>query len=117
MPPKKNDFEEYKHLLASLGRNNLTPPLKEETLADLVKEGMDILRAEQNKSAKVSSPKTTVAPKTPSKNPYQRAHDTLLAEMPVEKRNVIEKMEAGTLPKDSRYDMFVKEIIKLGDQF
>lgn len=115
MPPKKNDndFDTFSKTLAEFGRLKLTPPLKEQTLEELVKEGYDLLQKEKlaNKQPAPKQPTPVVV----SSNPYKRAHDNLMREMPEEKRKVIEKMENGTLPKDSRYDTFVKEIAKLGD--
>ena len=51
-----------------------------------------------------------------STNPYVRAKHSILTKMLPGQRSVIEKMEAGTLDKDARYDMFLREITALGDK-
>ena len=93
-----------------------------------LKEGHAMLDAEEKAQAVAAAkktPKPSVTP-SPSKvqdalaktstNPYLRARATLLDQMLPSYRLVIEKMENGTLTKDTRYDSFVREVTELGDK-
>jgi hypothetical protein len=51
-----------------------------------------------------------------SDNPYIRARAAVLTQMLPGQRSVIEKMIAGTLTKDARYDIFIREVTALGDK-
>jgi hypothetical protein len=59
--------------------------------------------------------KPSVKP-TPATNPYLTARTNVLSEMTDKEKLLIEKMEKGTIPKDSRYDTFVGQVARLGDQ-
>jgi len=119
-----------------LDRGVITPRPKglsdDQYLIHALKEGYALLAAESKPSTTThttSSVKT--APKTDSvkpaqkledtlaaksDNPYIRARSAVLTQMLPGARSVIEKMEAGTLTKDARYDMFLKEVTALGDK-
>lgn len=64
-------------------------------------------------------PKTAVQDNLAAKstNPYVRARGEIMSKMTPKTREIIEKMEAGTLKKDARYDKFLSQIIQLGDKF
>lgn len=89
----------------------------EEQLAHAVADGFKLLEAEEKSKAKPSpSPVLEDALGKMSDNPYVRARTQILTKMTPTARSVIEKMEKGTLDKDSRYDTFVKQITQLGDK-
>ena len=84
-----------------------------------LKEGYALLEADEKKKHSVKSPavsKVQDALGKMSNNPYVRARTQLLEKMLPGARAVIEKMEAGTLTKDPRYDMFCREVASLGDK-
>ena len=110
---EKIDFE-------STSRNNLVIPLREETLDELIKEGERLLLEDQ-KTKKISLPKDESKQLDSklainSKNPYAKSWMEVLGKMPEGERKVIEKMAAGTLEKDSRYDRFAHTVAVEGDK-
>lgn len=125
-----SNYDEYMEKLNKVkldpSRKNLKPVdpnlTFEQYLNQCLKEGEALLAAEEK--AKPSVKKPTAQSKKVlddalgkmSDNPYIRARTQILTKMKPEARSVIEKMEKGTLPKDSRYDEFCKEIGKLGDK-
>ena len=126
-----SNYDEYMEKLQKVkldpSRKNLKPVdpklTFEQYLAQCLKEGEELLAAEE-KSKPAPSVKSTPKSKQAlddalgkmSDNPYIRARTQILRKMTAEKRSVIEKMEKGTLPKDSRYDAFCNEVGVLGDK-
>lgn len=126
-----SNYDEYMDKLKKVkldpSRKNLKPVDPKLTfdqyLAQCLKEGAEMLEAEEKAKPSV---KPTPLAKTSKKledalgkmsdNPYVRARTQILGKMKPEARSVIEKMEKGTLPKDSRYDSFCKEVGILGDK-
>lgn len=125
-----SNYDEYMDKLKKVkldpSRKNLKPVdpklTFEQYLVQCLKEGEELLAAEEK--AKPSVKPTPAQSKKVlddalgkmSDNPYVCARIQILTKMKPEARSVIEKMEKGTLPKDSRYDQFCKEIGKLGDK-
>jgi len=125
----KNNFDDYTDKLKKVkldpSRKNLAPVSQdisfEELTAQAIKEGFAMLAAEDKKASKHS-----VKPTSPnilenalgemSTNPYIRARIEVLKKMTPAARSEIEKMEAGTLDKDHRYDTFVSIVSALGDE-
>jgi len=119
-----------------MDRGVLTPRpaglTEEQYLIHALKEGYALLAAEAKPAPPNAFGAKPVPPKldsvTPdasklqdalalkSTNPYIRARATVLSKMLPSARSVIEKMEAGTLTKDARYDKFVEEVSELGDK-
>jgi hypothetical protein len=118
----KNDTN-FWEFLKSNGRNHLPAPDHQETLDELIAEGDRLLKLDEKKTTP-PAPKPTVKKPDPiisnaplSKNPYVRARTKVLMAMPEGERKVIEKMEKGELPQDSRYERYVKAIMTEGDKF
>ena len=94
----------------------------EQYLEIAIKEGHALLVAEEKNSVKKPQPTKQPSPALEdalgkmSDNVYIRARTQILLKMSSEARSVIEKMENGTLPKDSRYDTFCKAVTIKGDQ-
>ena len=94
----------------------------EQYLTIAIKEGNALLEAE----AKAQPKKPATAPQPSpvledalakmSDNPYIRARHEVLTKMSPAARSVIEKIEKGELPKDSRYDTFCKAVSARGEQ-
>ena len=90
-----------------------------------LKEGYALLEAEAKALEKPSGKSSSVIP-PPSKvqdalgkmseNPYVRAKIKVLSDMTPHQRNTIERMEAGEIPKDKRYELFCNQISVLGDK-
>lgn len=108
------NYERYLNNLKIRGYDKLSPPLKEESINDLIAEGDRLLEAEAKKStvkAKKSTSNTTT-----SNNPYRQARLKILSEMDKSQRTLIETLEKEG-KKDSReYLEFVKNISTLGDK-
>lgn len=106
-----------------LGRQNLPKPDHKETLDELIAEGNRLLALEEKLSKKMKKAIVTEEKKleiklaTNSSNPYVRARIDILNKMSEVERSIIEKMEIGTFPKDSRFDHFASEIRVLGDTY
>src|ERR1035437_8734428 len=83
-----------------------------------LREGYALLEAEAKAKPSVIPPSSKVqdALAQKSDNPYIRARNTILTRMLPSQRSTIEKMEAGTLTKDARYDTFIKQVSELGDK-
>ncbi len=125
-----SNFDDYMSKLKKVkldpSRKNLKPVdpslTFEQYLAIAIKEGEELLALEEKakKPSVKPAPKSTAALEDAlgkmSDNPYVRARIQVLQKMKPEARSVIEKMEKGTLPKDSRYDTFCKDVGILGDQ-
>lgn len=130
---ERNSVSNYDEYMDKLKKVKLDPSRKnlkpvdpkltfEQYLVQCLKEGEELLAAEEK--AKPSVKPTPAQSKKVlddalgkmSDNPYVCARIQILTKMKPEARSVIEKMEKGTLPKDSRYDQFCKEIGKLGDK-
>ena len=130
---ERNSVSNYDEYMDKLKKVKLDPSRKnlkpvdpkltfEQYLVQCIKEGEELLAAEEK--AKPSVKPTPAQSKKVlddalgkmSDNPYVCARIQILTKMKPEARSVIEKMEKGTLPKDSRYDQFCKEIGKLGDK-
>lgn len=135
MAKKSGDtFEEYAKKLAAVkldinSRLNLQPISDEEAIvndkniAKLVAEGNALLAEEEKRKEKKpaaplkdESKKLETKLATTSSNPYVRARMEVLQKMAEDKRAIIEKMEKGSLPKDSRYEEFCKQVRIRGDQ-
>lgn len=135
MAKKSGDtFEEYAKKLAAVNLNlnsraNLQPISDEEAIvndkniAKLVAEGNALLVEEEKQKAKKpaaplkdESKKLETKLASTSSNPYVRARIEALNKLGEDKKAIIEKMEKGLLPKDSRYDEFCKQVRIRGDQ-
>lgn len=124
-------YEEYLNAvkLTPMSRFNLPTPMHEETLSELVVAGYKILEAEAKAKGGIPPvPTKPVPPKddmkrlesqmaSTSDNPYIKARIQILNKMTPIARGIIEKMEKGELPKDSRYDSFAQAVANLGDKF
>lgn len=121
-----SNFDDYESKLKKVkldpSRKGLKPDPAwwtfEEQLAHAVADGLKLLEAEEKagpKSVK-SSPALEDALGKMSANSYVRARTRILTKMTELARGIIEKMEKGLLPKDHRYDTFVKQVTRLGDQ-
>lgn len=117
-------MEKMKKVKLDPSRKNLKPVdpkmTFEQYLNQCIEEGEELLAAEgKNKPAPAMKPQSKKvlddALGKMSSNPYIRARTQILTKMTPEKRSVIEKMEKGNLPTDSRYDEFCKEVTRLGD--
>lgn len=107
-------------------RHNLKPVdpklTFEQYLDQCIKEGEELLSAEEKAKSSIkpipaqSKKILNDALGKMSSNPYVRVRKQILSKMDAKKRSAIEKMENGTLDKDSRWDMFCKEIRILGDR-
>jgi hypothetical protein len=104
---KNNNNDELENIF---NRSNL--PNKKQSIPDLVKEGNEIIDAEE---------KTPVTPPVKStKNPYSTAHDIILKEWSSNpnmlwRAKEIQAMERGDYPKNQFYDEFVLEVSIRGD--
>ena len=122
-----NTFGDFsKKIKLDPSRRNLKPVdpalTFEQYLAQAIKEGNALLEAE----AKTSSVTKENSGKNPpiledalakmSDNPYVKARVQVLQKMTPLARSVIEKMEKGEIPKDTRWDTFSKAITALGDK-
>ena len=97
----------------------------EQYIVASIKEGEKLLAKEEKDNLKRSvkiPPSKSPSPilekalaKMPD-NTYVRARLEILNDMQPTDRAIIEKMEKGLLPKDSRYDTFCKKITIRGDQ-
>jgi hypothetical protein len=138
-----DSFEDYMKKKESMGLNssglfsraNLKPIPDSEmlsgnlmsndvALSKLVAEGNRLIAEEEKlKAAKAKTPVKDESKKLETKlgktssNPYIRARAEVLEQMDPGARTIIEKMEAGSLPKDSRYTDFCKKVATRGDQF
>jgi hypothetical protein len=124
------DFGDYNEKLQKVKldptRQNLKPVdpslTFEQYLAIAIKEGEELLAAEEKNSVK--KPESFAQPKEKlqdtlgkmSDNPYIRARTQILTKMTPKARSVIEDMEKGSVKKDARYDTFVKQVTILGDK-
>jgi hypothetical protein len=124
MAKKTDSFEAYEEKIASVkldrySRANLHLSTHVESLNDVIAEGNRLIAEEEmEKKNLLSAIKDD--PKKPDlnlKNPYARAKAEVFKKLPPKAKETIEKMEAGKIPKDKRYDIFVKEIITLGDKY
>lgn len=89
-------------------------------IIEMIKEATEAEAADPNRVAESTcsvkpAAKPSVKP-TPATNPYLAARAKVLSEMTDKEKLLIEKMENGTIPKDSRYDTFVGQVARLGDQ-
>jgi len=112
--------ENYKAYLKKFDRTNIPITKKQESYADLIKEGNRLLE-EEEKLQKIEP----VKPSIPSKsigNPYANAREELLSiwrknQNLAWKAKEIEDMESGKIPKNHYYDEFAKAIIEIGDKY
>ena len=93
-----------------------------------LKEGYALLEAEAKAEASVAKPSVKSSSVIPppskvqdalgkmSENPYVRAKIKVLSDMTPLQRNTMERMEAGEIPKDKRYELFCNQISVLGDK-
>lgn len=96
----------------------------ERQIVEMVKEGNALLTAEAASNAPSKKDSVNPDPKTAvqdalaatSSNPYIKARAKVLSDMLPSLRAVIEKMEAGTVPKDARYDQFCLKVAEIGDK-
>ena len=116
------NFKKYYDNLAARGYDKLVPPNHEETLEELIAEGNRLLEAETKKPVeKTPQPcekkrlQDTLA--ADSKNPYVRARNKILNDLPKERRERIEAMEQTGHTDNATYEEFTKMITKLGDKF
>lgn len=130
LPDNNDNGAKYRKSVKDRGYENLKQTPAEASaktddtlLKVLVKEGLEIINAEQGKS-----PSTTPTPKDDSKNlekamgemsknPYVRARIKILNDMTEDRRKRIEEAEKTGNMDTYTYKDFVKEVIKLGDQF
>jgi hypothetical protein len=115
------NYEDYLNQvkLTKMSRLNLPVPDHEESLAELVAEGYRLLAENEKKNEKKIKDETKRLERklgSTSNNPYIKARVEILNKMTETARGVIEKMENGKLPKDPRYDTFVKAVRIRGDQ-
>lgn len=119
---KTENLRKYRAHLSEIGTKNLVPPKNTERNAlmkELAAEGMKIL-AEEEKST--SNPcgerkKLTEALANSSSNPYIRARNKVLMDLPEERRKSIEEMEKTGKTNNRIYDEFVKMQRTIGDKF
>lgn len=126
--PDDNGYK-YKKSVEARGYKNLkqTPAeaatkTDEELVMVLLKEGRDILEAEDNKGKiRPEPPNPKTNPKTMedamSKNPYIRARIKVLNDIPEDRRNRIEELEKTGQTDTNVYKEFVKMVTLLGDKF
>ena len=131
--PKANDsFEDYMSKIqrVKLGdglysRKNLKmlsdaeAEINDANIAKWCAEGAALLAEEEKHTKKKvvdETKKLETKLGSTSPNPYVRARCEILVKYPEEKRKLIELMEKGEKPKDTRYDTFVQEVAKLGDK-
>lgn len=126
-----SNYDDYVNSLKKVkldpSRKNLKPFPADYTLEQMiiaaVAEGNVLLQLDEMKKPSVKPAAPPQSKKVlddalgkMSDNPYVRARTQILTKMKPEARSVIEKMEKGELPKDSRYDEFCKLVGRLGDQ-
>ena len=109
LPPSRRNLKMWTEDEAEITQANLNKWIKEGD-ALLIKEKATKYHTKDD-SRKLESELGTT-----SSNPYIRARMEILRKMSKDRLRVIEKMEDGSLPKDRRYDEFVKEVAKLGDK-
>lgn len=123
-----NTFGDFsKKIKLDPSRQNLKPVDPnwsfEKHLSYALQEGYALLEEDAKKAPKASvtapaksSPVLEDALAKMSDNPYIRARHEVLTKMTPTARSVIEKIEKGELPKDSRYDTFCKAVSVRGEQ-
>lgn len=98
---------------------------EEKWIIQACKEGAAMLEAETappkakaHESSVKADHKNSVQDNLASKssNPYARARAKILGDMLPSKREQIDKIERGELPKDATYDKFCKQVFDLGDK-
>ena len=92
-------------------RKNLPIPDHEETIAELVAAGDQLIA---NEVSSPLAPKKELDPASP--NPYIQARLRILKDSTPDRIKLINDMEAGQRKKDHQYDAFVREIVELGDK-
>ncbi len=112
--------ENYKAYLKKFDRTNIPIIKKQESYADLIKEGNRLLE-EEAKLQKIE-PVKSIIPSKSSGNPYVKAREELLSTWRKNpnlawKATEIENMESGKIPKNHYYDEFAKSIIEIGDKY
>ena len=123
----QNTFGDFsKKIKLDPSRRNLKPVdpalTFEQYLAQAIKEGEALLAAEAKTPGSVTKENSGKPPiledalAKMSDNPYVKARIQVLQKMKPEAKVIIEKMERGELPKDSRWDTFSKAITALGDK-
>ena len=124
------DYEQWKSkhmkpIELDPSRQNLKPRPKgltdQEYFMVALKEGHALIAVdEKNPSVTPASAKTISKLQNAlaklSDNPYVRARAQLLEKMRPTLRADIEKMEAGALPKDDRFNTFCRSVTELGDK-
>lgn len=125
---KKNPFGDFTKIVKlGTSRQNLKPVNPnltfEQHLSQAIQEGYALLEEEaKNPKNSVKAPLKSDSVKLEdklgemSKNAYVKARAEVLRKMSPEARAIIEKMSAGELTKDSRWDTFCKAVNIKGEQ-
>ena len=117
-------------------RQNIKPRPKglsdEQYLVVALKEGYALLEADSKVPPKCSvkqpiDPNLKPCIPSPSKvqdalgktstNPYIRARSEIMGKLSLKARAAVEGMETGTIPKDKNYQMFIDQVMALGDKY
>ena len=115
--PRPNGLSDEQYLLVALKEGYaLLAASEKPALPNVLGKVPPVLKPSKTDSVTPEPSKVQDALAQKSTNPYIRARATLLTQMLPSARSVIEKMEAGTLTKDARYDTFVKAVAELGDK-
>ena len=111
--------QKYFDSVEERGYNKLKPLNREETIAELVAEGMKLLKAEENpaETPPCDNKRLQDALAATTKNPYVRARLKILNDMSEERKRRIEEMESNGKTDNPTYAEFAKKVIKLGDKF
>jgi len=129
--PDNNDGDKYWKSVKARGYENLkqTPAeaaakTPEDLIKVLLREGAELLAADENKNKTPEPPKPKSDAKAlekamgeMSKNPYIRARIKVLNDMSEEKRKRIEELEKNGQTDTVTYKEFVKMVTLLGDKF
>ena len=122
-----NNFDDYLDKLKKVkldpSRKNLKPRpsglTDEQYLTLAIKEGHELLGADSVKptpSVKESNSELQSALAKMSTNPYARAQAELLDKLPPKARSVMEDMINNAIPRDDRYDKFMRQVISIGNK-
>ena len=98
-------------------RNPFTPLHKSQSIAEAIREGQQIL-AENSTQTPTSKPTMPhgAAKAKPIINAYRNAWEQVMGKKSIQDQMILEKMAAGDLLPDRRFDEFIKEVIRTGDQ-
>ena len=111
MTDKKTKYQES---VIARGYQNLVPLKTEPTIEELLKEGHALLNAESSPAKEGKAPEP--APGAPT-NPYVRAREKVLSDLPKSRREKILAMESNNDISNKTYNEFIKHVTELGDKY